>query len=302
MKYSHLIGVIFCGLLIVTGCNQTSLHPVINGKVSWSDSAVSFVKIYTDASGKKAIQRDNTYYDITSFINHTATTDYLLKMTKMETAYIDSPPIESAFALTATDIATGKSWSKKLMGNDIDYTNKVIILHHEPKDNEHEDTYTMYSLLTGDKLMSYTYGETRALIPNTSHKRFFGYLSQMSCVDDKPADLGIVSYCGSEHIIDRIAVKVRAGQTVPAFTPELKMMAVQGTSNTVANEGKTVILASVNRNFTSKDIHDFAFEVNYYLPNRQEPVHILLPIREDKIDLTNADYDNKIFELTRLAQ
>jgi hypothetical protein len=40
-------------------------------------------------------------------------------------------------------------------------------------------------------------------------------------------------------------------------------------------------------------------QINYFLPNATEPITILLPVREDRLDIDNASYDKKIFELSK---
>jgi hypothetical protein len=274
----------------------------ISGKESFADSAVSTVRLLKDDKGREVLQKNNTYYDLVDFIDRQDTKKIMLKITKSETSFIDSNTADSHFMVSATNIADGKAgWKKEFSGSDIDYTNKVIIAHTEGRNSNEEDTYTQYSLLTGEKLMTYTYGQLTTLIPNTSQKRFFGYLSGQSATQDRPQGFALVSYVGSDAVIDKVNIKLRGNNTtIPVYTPELKMLVAKESGNTIAGEGKTVILGHADRTFTAKDINNFALQINYFLPNASDPITILLPVREDRLDIENATYDKGIFELSKI--
>ena len=76
------------------------------------------------------------------------------------------------------------------------------------------------------------------------------------------------------------------------------MLVARDSGNTLTNEGKTVIMGHADRNFATKDINNFALQINYILPNDTLPISILLPVRDDKVDIKNAAYDKGIFEVT----
>jgi hypothetical protein len=271
----------------------------MNGKEDFTDSAMSRIRLFKDDKGRKVIQKSNTYYDIVDFIDKADLKKMMVKITKSETSLVDSGTTDDHFIVSVTDISGGKTnWKKEFAGEDVDYTNKVMVVHTEGKNQNEEDTYTQYSLLTGEKLMTYTYGQMMALIPNTSNKRFFGYLSKQSSAEEKPVDFAVINYVGSNETIDKISIKVKKGYEVPLYTPELKMLVAQESGNTIANDGKTVILGHADRTFTAKDINNFAVQINYTLPNITEPVSILVPVREDRLDLKNASFDRNIFELS----
>lgn len=301
MKLSHLgfAGIIFA-TLILSSCNQNRGGLAINGKEEFTDSAVSTIRILKDAAGKKIIQKNNTYYDLVDFTDKQDLKKLLLKITKSETSYVDSPITQDHFIVSVSDINGGKaSWTKEFSGTDIDYTNKVLVIHTEGKTSDQEDTYTQYSLQTGQKLMSYTYVPLMALIPNTSNKRFFGYLSKLSSIEDKPTQFATVSYVGSNETLDKVNIKIKGTDTLPPYTPEINMLAAQESGNTVANEGRSVILAHADRNYMDSDITNFAMQITYNMPQGKPSVIILLPVRGDRIDLVNATYDKNMFSITK---
>jgi hypothetical protein len=297
-KNCFLSMVMLAGLFLHSCKNPAATEGKLSGKESFADSAMSIVRLFKDDKGRETLQKNNTYYDLVDFIDRQDLKKILLKITKSETAFIDSNTSESHFAVTATNINDGKSWKKDFNGTDIDYSNKVLIVHSEGRNSNEEDTYTQYSLLSGEKLMSYTYGQLTTLIPNTSNKRFFGYLSKQSATGDKPNEFALISY-GSNEVIDKVIVKLKGeNPTIPLYTPELKMLVAKESGNTLTNEGKTVIMGHADRTFTAKDMNNFAMQINYYLPNASDPLTILIPVREDRLDIKNAAYDKAIFELS----
>ena len=303
MKLSRSV-LFFCiavSSLLLPSCNNQNKGGIAaNGKEEFADSAVSSIKVYKDAQGRKIIQKNNTFYDLIDFTDKQDIKKLLVKATKSETSYVDSGMSENRFIVSVTNIGDGKTnWTKELAGTDIDFTNKVLVVHTEGKTSDMEDSYTQYSLQTGQKLMSYTYSQLMALIPNTSNKRFFGYLSKQSSITDKPDQFASISYVGSNEVIDKVNIKLKGANTFPNYTPEITMLAAQESGNTVANEGKTVILARANRAYTNAEISGFAMQVTYNMPAGKAPVVILLPVREDRIDLTNATYDKNVFEIVK---
>jgi hypothetical protein len=291
---------IIMGLCMHACKNPSASDLVFNGKEDFADSAMSRVRIYKDGRGREMLQKSNTYYDIVDFEDRQDHKKMLLKITKVETSQVDSATTDNHFIVSVSNISGGNTgWKKEFTGSDLDYSNKVLIVHTEGRNPNEEDTYTQYSLLTGDKLMAYTYGEMMALIPSTSNKRFLGYLSKQSATADKPEAFAVISYVGSNEVLDKVAIKVKDGNDVPVYTPELKLLVAQESGNTLTNDGRTVILGHAGRTFTAKDINNFAMQINYYLPNASDPITILVPVRDDRLDIGHATFDKKIFELSK---
>ncbi|MFN8310122.1 MAG: hypothetical protein U0T73_09175 [Chitinophagales bacterium] len=291
MKYSFPF---VCLLSLLAACNQNPSKTAPAG--DWSDSAVSTIKYKAFPDGKRLLEKDNTFYDVVSFLDKSDAASFLLKITKHEKHFIDSVNGENHFTVAAQSLNNSSlKWKADFDAADIDYSAKVIVAHTEPSGDQ-EDTYTLYSLLNGNKLMSYTYGDLRALIPNTSHKRFFGYLSQKSA-QDHPQNFADVTYCGSDKVIQTIHIRSK-NKDIPVYTPELLLKAAEESGNTIAAEGKNVILAHASRQFSADQITGFALQINYFLPNVTEPITILLPVRNDHVDLSAAQYNKSIFELS----
>lgn len=299
-KFNRLLLSALLSGILFSACNNRQETAAAGGNTEFADSAMSMIRIYSDEKGRHMMQKYNTYYDVVDFIDRQDTKKELVKVMRSEKLLIDSGTSENRFEVSVAGLAAGKlAWKKEFTGTDIDYSNKVLVVHTEGRNQNEEDTYTQYSLLTGEKLMTYTYGQMMALIPNTSNKRFLGYLSSMSATADKPQDFGQLSFVGSNEVLDKVNIKLKNGKQIPVYTPELKMLVTQESGNTIANDGKTVILGHTDRTYAAKDISNFAMQINYYLPNSGDAISILVPVREDHLDIKNATYDKDIFELVK---
>ena len=286
--------------LIMNSCNNSSKSGsdmTFSGKGDFVDSALSKVKLYKDAQGREVLEKNNTYYDIVEYHDSVGAKKVLMKITKVQTGFIDSSSSESHFIVSTTNIGSTKAgWKKDLPGTDLDYSTKVLVAHSEGRNQSEEDTYTQYSLMTGEKLMTYTYEPLSVLILGDG--RFLGYLSQQSATD-KPEGFALVSYVGRDAVIDKATIKLKSKNTdLPSYTPELKMLVAQESGNTLTNEGKTVIMGHVDKGFTAKDINNFAMQINYTAKGNNSPVTILIPVRDDRLDIANATYDKTIFEVS----
>ena len=297
LKNYLLSSAMILAALCMNSCTNKS-DQAASGKSDFSDTAVSSISLYKDAQGREVLKKNNTYYDIVEYHDSMGAKKVLLKITKAEMGFVDSGNSQSHFIVSATNITTHKAgWTKDFPGSDIDYSTKVLIAHSEGRNPNEEDTYTQYSLTTGEKLMTYTYAPLSVMILGDG--RFMGYLSQQSATD-KPDGFAVVSYVSRDQVIDKVKIKLKGGDTtLPAYTPELKMRVAEESGNTLSNEGKTVIMGHVNMGFTAKDINNFAMEINFTPKGASEPVFILIPVRDDRLDIANATYDKKLFELSK---
>lgn len=106
----------------------------------------------------------------------------------------------------------------------MDFGMKLLTVHSPVKD-AFEDSYTFYNIRNGKKIMDFTYGELRVLIPNTSEKRFFGYLSNANSLGEK-VEGGVITFASSDGAIQKISL---TGQKnlVPQYTPEMQILKAQ---------------------------------------------------------------------------
>ena len=270
----------------------------ISGKSDFADSAVSSVRYYKDDKGRQVLEKRNSYYDLTELRDSSGPKRILLKVTNAETDLVDSNTSQSHFIVSAATIGDDRSgWKKEFSGSDIDYSSQVLVVHSQGHDQNEEDSYTRYSLKTGEKLMTYTYAPLSVALIGDS--RFLGYLSQQSATD-KPKGFAEVSYSSKNQLIDQVTIKLKGRDTtLPSYTPELKMKIAQGSGNALSNDERMVIMGSLHKGFTSKDVTNFAIQINFTPEDAPNPVFILIPIREDRLDIFNARYDKSVFELSK---
>ena len=97
-----------------------------------------------------------------------------------------------------------------------------------------------------------------------------------------------------------MAIKLKGRDTtLPSYTPELKMKVAQGSGNALSNDERMVIMGTLHKGYTAKDITSFAIQINFTPEDAANPVFILIPVREDRLDIVNARYDKNLFELSK---
>lgn len=297
-----LWSLVFGLLFFASSCNDSSKSSLkIDGQQQFADSAVSSIQSYIGKDGQPFFVKSNASYDIVSVIDNENKFDLLLKLVKSEVLQQGAPNTAS-YTVSANSLDSKNvvkvDWQKSITANDIDYSSKVLIAQTDAVGDSSENTYSLFSLLSGEKLMSYTYGELRVLIPNTSHKRFFGYLSQMGTQEaGKPNDFAEVNYVSTKENLSKISIHLKGNKKIPAYTPEMQMMMVKESGNSLTNDGKSVILTKLDEHYTAKDITGFALQINYYAEGDTTPLSIILPVENDVVDWKNAIYNRDIFEL-----
>ena len=101
MKKYCIISVLAALFLGLNSCNNSAKNGLsISGKEDFADSAVSTVRLYKDAQGRKVLEKNNTYYDLVDFIDKQDVKKIMVKITKSETSLIDSGTSESHFIHT----------------------------------------------------------------------------------------------------------------------------------------------------------------------------------------------------------
>ena len=291
-----LMAIAIC--VVLHSCKNPSGNSdlAISGKSDFADSAVSSVRYYKDDKGRQILEKSNTYYDLAELRDSVGSKRVLLKVTNAETDLVDSNTSQSHFIVSASTIGDANSgWKKEFSGSDIDYSSQVLVVHSQGHTQNEEDSYTRYSLKTGEKLMTYTYAPLSVALLGDS--RFLGYLSQQSA-SDKPKGFAEVSYASKNQLIDQVTIKLKGRDTtLPSYTPELKMKIAQGSGNALSNDERIVIMGSLHKGYTAKDVTNFAMQINFTPEDAPHPVFILIPIREDRLDIANARYDKNLFEL-----
>lgn len=298
-KYSNT-NVIF-GILILLGillnaCKNETSTTTSGGDSVYEKNIPSKISV-TKKDGKLFFSKTESKFDILELAGKDSA-KVLLSIEQSESRQLSQDAnTAKQFKISCKSLEGTKiDWTKDIEAADIDYSLKVVNAHY-PTTGEQEDTYTYFDIKNGEKIMDFTYGELKAIIPNTSEKRFFTYLSKNNSLKDAVEGDGVVQFASSSKLLQRIAIKAKGAVKVPTYTPEMQVLTMRESGNQLAPDGKVIILMKLNESFTSKDVTGFAFQVSYYKEGEQEPYTIVFPVDNDKINLEQAIYDKAIFEL-----
>jgi len=288
--------ILIVGLFFLHSCKNETTSTTSGGNSVYEKTIPSKVSI-TKKDGKFIYTKTEASFDILELVGKESS-KLLLTIEKEESRELSQDAnAKKKITFSAKSIEGTKiDWTKEIEAADIDYSSKVLSAHASFDGNQ-EDTYTFYNIRNGDKIMDFTYGELKAIIPNTSEKRFFTYLSKNNSIKAPVEKDGIIQYASSQKLIQQISIAAKGKVKVPDYTPELQVLMMKESGNQLTPDGKSILLTKVTENFTAKDLTGFAFQINYYNEGEQEPYKIILPVDNDQIDLENAIYDKAIFEL-----
>lgn len=292
---------LFYGLvLLITSCNSSEKkEETANGSVVYEASEPSFLKV-TNENGKLFYNKSETRFDVVEWIG-TAPQKLLLSITQKESRELTQDEnAKKQFKVSVKSVDGKESkWTKEIEAADIDYSSKVLSVHYPATDKE-DDTYTFYNLKNGEKIMDFTYGETKAVIPNTSDKRFFTYLSKNNALKKEVRNDGIIQYASSEKLIQQVSLKSKGSVKIPVYTPDIQCLTLRESGNQLTPDGKTILLTQLNQTYKTEEITGFAFQVTYYSEGGENEYKLIFPVIEDRLDVKNAIYDKALFELKEL--
>lgn len=313
MKFNPtLLLIITAASLVLSACNNKPKTESDNtvtpsGKNTYSDSASSSVRVF-DQNGKVCIQQTNTYYEMVNVYEGSTKTPLLLKIKKTDLCYADSTNRDKVYEISAKSVMDQKpvNWDAKFVATDLQFKDNTMVATHEGGDNE-EDFITRFALGSGKEVFSGSYGELKIAVPNVKSKQFIGYTSQKAVTNPLKALnqenlLGVIRYGSSTEPFNAITVKLKRSKVtgkVSTSTPD--MVFLSGNSNTtVIEDGKSVILMKADEHFKPADVKDFALKLTFYYGDDNEATEIIIPIINERLDVTQAKYDKDLFELANL--
>lgn len=308
MKYKLLtLSALF--LLAFSACNKSEkktetgdLKP-ISGKESFSDSSNSFIRVY-DENGKVYIQQSNTYYQIVDAYKRLAKTQVLLKINKTEQSVADSVNKHKLYKISASSIGDRSSinWNAEFMATEVMFKDNTLFAIHEGG-SEEEDYITRYSLFTGKEIFSASYSDLMVKIPNIRERRFFGYTSKLAAGNPLKQSgenvIGLLKYASEDGVISNIKLKLKRSEVsskIPWYTPETVFTSAANDIS-VMEDGKVLGLMKADENYTAESLSGFNIQITFYYGDDNESTKIVLPVKNDKIDLNAAVYDKDLFEL-----
>ncbi|MBK8657680.1 MAG: hypothetical protein IPN22_02065 [Bacteroidetes bacterium] len=298
-------------LLILAACNNKqgqndAMETIPEGKVAFSDTASSSVKVF-DNNGRVCIQQTNTYYELVDAYEGSTRIPLLLKITRTDLCFADSVNKDKVYQISAKSVMDTKEikWDVQLVATDInlkDNSNTLLAVHEGA--GEEEDLISRFSLLTGKEVFNCSYGDLRVSIPNVKDKRFLGYVSRNAVgnpIKEKGQEnlIGIINYSTSRNAVSSAKILLkRSGlsSAIPAYTPEMTLVP-ENANVSIIEDGKMAILMKADEKYKPSDINDFALKLTYYYGTDNEYTDIIIPVENDQLQVTKAQYDSDIFTI-----
>lgn len=182
---------------------------------------------------------------------------------------------------------------------------KNVIEFEKVASEEFESMFHLYNLDSGDWLMSNTYGRLEATFPDGIQKRFFGFYSLKApdaffAKTGSGIPLGYFTYASDQSQISVFALIAKnnlALDSLDKSTPVMEFVADALSDHLSINSGRGLYLSGEpadgkSLNFSIKNT--FFFGANY------KELDVIIPIKNDKIDFDNIEYDSKYFTIEKI--
>jgi hypothetical protein len=296
MKYSNFY-IVAIALLILAGCQNKKVAEVKSGDKVYETSAQASITV-SRSGNDYVFEKTETKFDVLDLNGLNPATLVISIQQKEKRVLSQNPYAKKHFSISVKSITGNRQidWKKEFDASEITYDQKVLRINNASGEDK-EDTYTIFNLDNGKKIMDYTYGEMSIQIPNTSDKRFFAYLSAQNCIGEEIEKGGIIQYASTTQLIQKLQIKQKSKIEIPDYTPEIQVLKAKNSGTQITPDGKSILLTSLTENYKPEQIKDFAFKINFYAQDVEEPYSIVIPVENDKLDLDNAYYDHAIFEL-----
>lgn len=309
MKNPKVVVAVCAGVLLLSACGEKNKSktvnaiPEISGKVTYSDTSVSSVKVF-DQNGRICVQQSNTYYELADFYKGEQKTSLLLKVRKTELCVADSVNKHKVFEIEANNIGAGNiHWNLQFAATEFSISDNTLRAVHEGVNSE-EDFVRRFSLQNGEEIFSCSYSELKVAIPNIKDKRFIGYTSKTAASEPlkefgEENLLAVIQYASSEKNYGKYKLKLkrsRAAAKIAAYTPEMSFVSTNE-STSVIEEGKSIIMMKADEHYKPEDIKDFSVQFTFYFGEDNETTVVSIPVVNDRLNISTAKYDKEIFEL-----
>ncbi len=306
----HLSAALICLLLLTASSCKDKRKPATadgtpaGGIQTFTDTSVSSVRVF-DQNGRICIQQSNTYYEMADLYEGATRIPLLLKIKKTELCFADSVNKHKVYEIEANSILDTKKihWQNSFVATGIQFSDNSLLAVHEGVETE-EDFLTRYSLADGKELFSCSYSEMRVKIPNVRDRRFIGFTSQKTATEPvqqfREENLfGVVRYSvgtGGGNAAKIILKRTKVAAKMPLYSPEMILVSTHE-SATAIDDGKTIVLMKADERYTPKDVTGFSVQFVFYYGEDNESAKILIPVVDDRLDISRAQYDKDIFEI-----
>lgn len=192
--------------------------------------------------------------------------------------------------------STKNKWKANVKAHELNIKNSTLEAKYKA-DYEHEDTYALFNIETGEHLINYTYNCLTARIPESNFKRYIGFTAKTNATGllakaDEDV-LGIITYASDEKTIQQFFLKTT--KKINQTTPSMELVSLNE-NQSVYDNGSLLYFMDLTSDYTTEDIN-FAFGFTFYEGEMAEETAILFEIKDDEINLKDARYDKEVFEI-----
>lgn len=229
--------------------------------------------------------------------------NFILKVNEKETYTNEKSTKQIRFSPISSNVDI-KNWGIVADADNYIFTKNLLSLEFLPKDSNHFDnTYQHYDLKSGQLLLSYTYGVMQVNFPDLFSKRFFGFLAKGSRNPLKKAftsneTLGYFTYASQEKPLSTLEIKNKTD--IDAFhktAPVLEFEVDTANQNYQKLSEKSLYYNGIDNPIKqAKDI-EFSVKATFFKGKSYKPFDIIIPIKEDKIDVEGIIFDKEEFEI-----
>lgn len=231
--------------------------------------------------------------------------NFILKINEKEFYTNENSTKQIRFSPISSNVGIN-NWEIVADADNYIFTKNLLSLEFLPKDTNHfENTYQHYDLKSGNLLLSYTYGVMQVNFPDLFSKRFFGFLAKGSRNPLKKAftsneTLGYFTYASQENPLSTLEIKIKNKADIDAFhktAPVLEFEVDTANQHYQKLSEKSLYYNGIdNPTKQAKDI-EFSVKATFFKGKSYKPFDIIIPIKEDKIDVEGIIFDAEEFEI-----
>lgn len=245
----------------------------------------------------KEIKLTNQFFKHFAVTNGDETKDIVLQI--KQTEQIQKGVKQSNSTLEIKPFQSAKKWVIKTKAHEISVKKNTLITVFKAS-GDIEDTYSLYNVNTGDHLLHGTYSVLNAQIPETTFKRYIGFTSRANAnnlLAGQAKDvIGILTYASEDETLHQFVVK--STEMIDHATPDMELVTLDETSK-MFNGNQSLYFWGLDKDYETKDIH-FAFGLTYYIGENSDESALMFVVKDDKISLDNAQFDPKVFSVSKL--
>lgn len=272
-------------IILLIACNDNTVE--INTETPINSENASF---FEEKEDKTSI--NNIFYKSFLYEENELVKNEVLKITQQEIV-----PKNTLFSSSIMQIQSAKNnWKATVNAHELSIKNNTLEAKYN-SDYEHEDTYSLYNIETGEHLLNYSYNCLTARIPESNFKRYIGFTARSNASNllaEMDNDvLGILTYASDKNTIQKFVIKTL--QQINTNTPSMELVALDENQE-LYQSNRLLYFMNLEDKHSEKDIN-FAFGFTFYQGEMATETAMLFEVKEDEISLKDAKYDTEVFEI-----